>query len=59
MEFNDTLVTLLLSGVTQSLAGLAELADKFGLAYERPGRRGGRGGGVGGGGMMPGSMYGL
>lgn len=55
MEYNDTLATLLLAGVTQSLAGLAELTDKFGVAYERSGRRG-RGGG---GGMMAASLYGM
>ncbi|KAF8059749.1 CSN6 [Scenedesmus sp. PABB004] len=47
-EFNDTLATLLLAGLTQSLAGLGELTDRFGVAYDRGGRRG-RGGG---GGMM-------
>lgn len=56
VEYNDTMATLLLSGVTQSLAGLAELTDKFGIAYERSGRRG-RGGG--GGSMMSVGMYGL
>eukprot|EP00882_Tetradesmus_deserticola_P007977 GHRQ01008401.1.p1 GENE.GHRQ01008401.1~~GHRQ01008401.1.p1 ORF type:complete len:320 (+),score=177.84 GHRQ01008401.1:360-1319(+) len=55
-EYNDTLATLLLSGTTQSLAGLAELADRLGLAYERSGRRG-RGGGSGG--MMAASLYGI
>jgi hypothetical protein len=54
-EYNDTLATLLLAGTTQSLAGLAELSDRLGLAYERSGRRG-RGGG---GGMMAASLYGM
>ncbi|WIA21756.1 hypothetical protein OEZ85_000918 [Tetradesmus obliquus] len=54
-EFNDTLATLLLAGTTQSLAGLAELGDRLGLAYEKAGRRG-RGGG---GGMMAASLYGM
>lgn len=53
VEYNDTLATLLLAGVTQSLNGLSELTDKFGVAFERTARRG-RGGG---GGMM--SMYGM
>lgn len=53
VEFNDTLATLLLAGVTQSLNGLSDLTDKFGVAFERTARRG-RGGG---GGMM--SMYGM
>jgi hypothetical protein len=56
VEYNDTLATLLLAGVTQSLNGLAELTDKFGVAFERTGRRG-RGGGSGG--MMMASMYGM
>eukprot|EP00775_Hariotina_reticulata_P006236 gene6236-6473_t len=55
IEYNDTLATLLLAGLTQSLAGLAELTDKFGLAYEKTGRRG-RGGA---GSMMASSLYGL
>ncbi|KAF6257728.1 COP9 signalosome subunit 6 [Scenedesmus sp. NREL 46B-D3] len=54
-EYNDTLATLLLSGTTQSLAGLAELSDRLGLAYERSGRRGR----AGGGGMMAASLYGM
>jgi hypothetical protein len=54
-EYNDTLATLLLAGTTQSLAGLAELSDRLGLAYERSGRRG-RGGG---GGMTAASLYGM
>jgi hypothetical protein len=54
-EYNDTLATLLLAGTTQSLAGLAELGDRLGLAYERSGRRG-RGGG---GGMTAASLYGM
>eukprot|EP00879_Flechtneria_rotunda_P001616 GHRR01001776.1.p1 GENE.GHRR01001776.1~~GHRR01001776.1.p1 ORF type:complete len:320 (+),score=108.09 GHRR01001776.1:194-1153(+) len=47
VEYNDTLATLLLAGLTQSLAGLTDLTDKFGLAYEKtgPGRRGRGGGG--------------
>lgn len=57
VEYNDTMATLLLAGVTQSLAGLNELTDKFGVAYEKSGRKG-RGGG-GGGSMMAVGMYGL
>jgi hypothetical protein len=53
VEFTDTLATLLLAGVTQSLNGLSDLTDKFGVAFERSARRG-RGGT---GGMMMGSMY--
>lgn len=55
VEYNDTLATLLLSSVTQSLNGLSELTDKFGVAFERTARRG-RGGT---GGMMMASMYGM
>lgn len=54
VEYNDTLATLLLAGVTQSLNGLSELTDKFGVAFERTARRG-----RGGGGMMMASMYGM
>jgi hypothetical protein len=54
VEYNDTLATLLLSSVTQGLSSQSELTDKFGLAVERPGRRGGRGGG-----MLPPGMYGM
>lgn len=39
VEYNDTLATLLLAGVTQSLNGLSELTDKFGVAFERTDRK--------------------